>query len=145
MNIANNYSQEWTKDGENGKGIFNCDIGTITEINRGDGEIIVELEDGRVTAYLRSDLQNLILSYAITVHKSQGCEFDAVIIPVVSGAYMILTRNLLYTAVTRAKRLVVLVGTKENIQKMVNNTYTKKRHSALAKFLQYDDMTNFEL
>ncbi|MDR1917405.1 MAG: AAA family ATPase [Christensenellaceae bacterium] len=136
MHTVNNYKQEWQRGGEHGKGVFNGDIGTILTINKDDGEIVVELEDGRTTTYLRPDLAALTLSYAITVHKSQGCEFDAVIVPVVNGAYMIMTRNLLYTAVTRAKRLVVLVGRTDNIQKMVENTYTKKRHSALAKFLQ---------
>jgi exodeoxyribonuclease V alpha subunit len=136
MHTVNNYRQEWVRNGENGKGVFNGDIGVIRTINKDDGEITVELEDGRETVYLRPELSALTLSYAITVHKSQGCEFDAVIVPVASGAYMIMTRNLLYTAVTRAKRLVVLVGRAENIQKMVENTYTKKRHSALKQFLR---------
>lgn len=137
MHTVNNYKQEWVKNNETGKGIFNGDIGKITEINPGSGEITVALEDGRVSIYPRNELGALTLSYAITVHKSQGCEFDAVVIPVVSGAYMIMTRNLLYTAVTRAKRLVVLVGKAENIQKMVANTYTKKRNSCLSKYLQH--------
>ena len=137
MHTVNNYKQEWIRHHEEGKGIFNGDIGKIVAINQFSGEITVELEDGRVTVYPRSELAALTLSYAITVHKSQGCEFDAVVIPVVSGAYMIMTRNLLYTAVTRAKRLVVLVGKQENIQKMVSNTYTKKRNSCLNKYLQY--------
>jgi len=137
MHTVNNYKQEWIKNQEEGKGIFNGDIGKIVAINKFSGEITVELEDGRVTIYPRSELSALTLSYAITVHKSQGCEFDAVVIPVVSGAYMIMTRNLLYTAVTRAKRLVMLVGKQENIQKMVSNTYTKKRNSCLNKYLQY--------
>lgn len=137
MHTVNNYKQEWVKDNQMGKGIFNGDIGKIAEINPMSGEITVALEDGRVSIYPRSELSALTLSYAITVHKSQGCEFDAVVIPVVSGAYMIMTRNLLYTAVTRAKKLVVLVGKKDNIQKMVENTYTKKRNSCLSKYLQH--------
>lgn len=137
MHTVNNYKQEWVKNHEEGKGIFNGDIGRIVAINKASREITVELEDGRVTVYPSSELSALTLSYAITVHKSQGCEFDAVVIPVVSGAYMIMTRNLLYTAVTRAKRLVMLVGKQENIQKMVNNTFTKKRNSCLNKYLQY--------
>ena len=137
MHTVNNYKQEWTKNHEEGKGIFNGDIGKIIDINKFSKEITVELEDGRVTIYPASELASLTLSYAITVHKSQGCEFDAVVIPVVSGAYMIMTRNLLYTAVTRAKRLVMLVGKQENVQKMVNNTFTKKRNSCLNKYLQY--------
>ena len=137
MHTVNNYKQEWTKNHEEGKGIFNGDIGKIVAINRQSGEVTVELEDGRVTVYPRSDLSALTLSYAITVHKSQGCEFDAVVIPIASAAYMIMTRNLLYTAVTRAKKLVVLVGKQENIEKMVGNTYTKARNSCLNKYLQY--------
>jgi exodeoxyribonuclease V alpha subunit len=136
MHTVNNYKQEWERNGETGTGVFNGDIGVISAINKDDGEVTVELDDGRRTVYLRSDLTALTLSYAITVHKSQGCEFDAVIVPVTSGAYMIMTRNLLYTAVTRAKQLVVLVGRTENIQKMTENTYTKKRHSALKYFMQ---------
>jgi exodeoxyribonuclease V alpha subunit len=135
MNTVNNYSQMWYNGQNEGKGIFNGDIGIIKNINEETGEIVVRLEDGRVTTYLKSDIGNLALSYAITVHKSQGCEFDAVIVPIVKGGYMILTRNLLYTAVTRAKRIVVLVGNKEDIQKMVDNTYTKDRYSALGFFL----------
>ena len=137
MQTVNNYNQEWTKAGVNeiGSGVYNGDIGKIISINRQNGEIVVGLEDGRVTVYSRSDLASVVLAYAITVHKSQGCEFDVVIIPVTSGAYMIFTRNLLYTAVTRAKKMVVLVGDVANIEKMVNNTYTKKRHTMLREFL----------
>ena len=76
-----------------------------------------------------------MLSYAITIHKSQGSEFDVAVIPVVSGASVILTRNLLYTAVTRAKKMVVLVGSKQNIARMVKNNYTQKRYSMLKQFL----------
>jgi len=157
MQTLNNYNQEWTRPptvsvlrkkyaepfleqnassgGETGTGIFNGDIGVITAVNRQNGEVTVSFEDGRVSVYTRSDLANLVLSYAITVHKSQGCEFDAVVIPVTSGAYMVLTRNLLYTAVTRARHLVMLVGSAENLQKMVDNTYTKQRFTCLREFL----------
>ncbi|MCL2846451.1 MAG: ATP-dependent RecD-like DNA helicase [Firmicutes bacterium] len=138
MQTQNNYNQEWVRPGppsEDGSGVFNGDIGTVTDINRQNGEIAVEMEDGRVTTYMRTDLAHLVLAYAITVHKSQGSEFDVAIIPVTSGAYMILTRNLLYTAVTRAKKMVVLVGSADNIEKMVNNTYTKRRYTMLSKFL----------
>ena len=145
MQTVNNYSQEWTKpavhvsthkDGEfSGVGVFNGDIGTVTAVSSANGEVRVTLEDGRETVYTRADLAHLVLAYAITVHKSQGCEFDVVVIPVTSGAYMILTRNLLYTAVTRARRLVMLVGSAENVAKMVGNNYTKKRHTMLCEFL----------
>jgi len=135
MQTLNNYSQEWTRDGDVGAGVFNGDIGSVVLVNRQSGEVVVELEDGRETTYTRADLANLVLAYAITVHKSQGCEFDVVVIPVTSGAYMILTRNLLYTAVTRAKKMVMLVGSAENVAKMVGNNYTKKRHTMLCEFL----------
>jgi len=139
MQTANNYNQEWTRNNngivESGQGVFNGDIGTITSINRMNGEITILMEDGRSATYSRSDLASLVLSYAITVHKSQGSEFDVVIIPVTSGAYMILTRNLLYTAVTRGKKMVVLVGSSANIEKMVGNTYMKKRYTMLKELL----------
>lgn len=136
MQTVNNYNQEWTRGGENGAGIFNGDIGSVIAVDRQSGEVAVALEDGRETVYTRADLPNLVLAYAITVHKSQGCEFDVVVIPVTSGAYMILTRNLLYTAVTRAKRMVMLVGSAENVAKMVGNNYTKKRHTMLRDFIK---------
>ena len=135
MQTMNNYNQEWSNDDISGTGVYNGDIGKVIDVNRQNGEVVVELEDGRVTTYTRGDLTNLVLAYAITVHKSQGCEFDIVVIPVTSGAYMILTRNLLYTAVTRAKKMVMLVGAHENIEKMVNNTYTKQRFTMLREFL----------
>ncbi|MDD4275630.1 MAG: ATP-dependent RecD-like DNA helicase [Clostridia bacterium] len=140
MQIANNYQREWQKilsNGtiENGTGVFNGDIGIIKAINRQTGEITVKFEDDRVSVYPKNELNQLILSYAITVHKSQGSEFDAVVMPVIAGTNLIFTRNLLYTAVTRAKRLVMLVGTKYNIKRMVDNNYTATRYSMLKQFL----------
>ena len=140
MHTANNYQMEWKKVGvygneEYGEGVFNGDIGVINQINRQTGETVVEFEDGRIATYSKSDLQQLTLSYAITIHKSQGCEFDAVVMPIVGGAPMICTKNLLYTAVTRAKKLVVLVGKRYNIKSMVNNNYTAKRYTMLKHFL----------
>ncbi|MDR0462349.1 MAG: ATP-dependent RecD-like DNA helicase [Christensenellaceae bacterium] len=135
MQVANDYAREWTKWTEAGLGVYNGDIGEITEVASQSGEVRVRFEDGRESTYTRSELSSLVPSYAITVHKSQGCEFDVVVIPVTSGAYMVLTRNLLYTAVTRAKSLVMLVGSIDNIQKMVENTYTKQRYTMLGHFL----------
>jgi exodeoxyribonuclease V alpha subunit len=134
MQTQNNYSQEWQKGAQSGTGVYNGDTGTIVSIF--DGEVRVKFEDDRESVYVKSDLLNLVPSYAITVHQSQGCEFPAVVVPVTSGAYMILTRNLLYTAVTRAKKFVMLVGSAENIQKMVENTYTKKRFTMLETLLK---------
>lgn len=140
MHINNNYNLEWIKDDgefiETGAGVFNGDIGTITMINSDSRELEVLFEDGRLAKYTYTDLSQLVLSYAITIHKSQGSEFDAVIIPMVSGTPYILTRNLLYTAVTRAKKLVVLVGSKENLARMVKNNYTAKRYTLLKTFIQ---------
>ena len=136
MQIANNYEKEWIKDNfEEGVGVFNGDIGLISNIDLGSSEIEVTFEDGRIAKYLKSELSELTLSYAITIHKSQGSEFDVVIIPVISGPPMLLTRNLLYTAVTRAKKMVVLVGTKSCVARMVKNDYTVERLTMLKHFL----------
>ena len=148
MQTVNNYEQEWTKTGQDGiteknSGVFNGDIGTIEEINSQTGEITVLFEDGRKSIYPRTNIGELVLSYAITIHKSQGSEFDVAVIPVVSGASIILTRNLLYTAVTRAKKLVVLVGSKINIHRMIDNNYTVKRYSMLKQFL-IDEQIKFD-
>ena len=139
MQTTNNYNQEWVKVTHNyteqGKGVFNGDIGFIEAIDRDTKELIIQFEDGRRANYARSDLYDLMLAYATTIHKSQGSEFDVVIIPVLPGAPTMMTRNLLYTAVTRAKKMVVLVGTKFNIKRMIDNTYTKTRYSMLSHYL----------
>lgn len=144
MHISNNYNLEWIRDDgltiENGAGVFNGDIGTITMVKPESKELEVLFEDGRLAKYTQADLSQLVLSYAITIHKSQGSEFDAVVIPLVSGTPYILTRNLLYTAVTRAKKLVVLIGSKENLARMVKNNYTAKRYTLLQHFIKQ----NFE-
>ena len=140
MQTQNDYEMEWIKHGNIGdslgSGVFNGDIGEIIDISRNTGEVTVLFEDGRRANYLRGDLHELMLAYAVTVHKSQGCEFDVVIIPVVAGPYMIFTRNLLYTAITRAKKMVVLIGSKMNISRMVRNNYTAKRFSLLSNLLK---------
>ena len=137
--MANNYDLEWRKQGlfavETGKGVFNGDIGFIQTIDQQTGEIIVEFEDGRVCKYTRIDLGDLSLSYAITIHKSQGSEFDVIIIPAIAGPSIILTRNLIYTAVTRAKKMVVLVGEKQYLKRMVSNKYTATRFTNLKRLL----------
>ena len=140
MHIANNYELEWRyfngKFVQNGEGVFNGDAGTIKYIDTKTGEIEVLFEDGREATYTPDIRNQLILSYAITIHKSQGSEFEAVVIPVVSGSYLIMTRNLLYTAVTRAKKLVVLVGERSMLKRVVDNNYIQKRHSHLMPFMQ---------
>ncbi len=139
MQTVNNYDLEWKRlNGkmlELGEGVFNGDIGFITDVNIQQGSIEVTFEDGRVCEYPRNEISQLTLSYAITIHKSQGSEFDVVIIPMIGGAPSILTRNLLYTAITRAKQMVVLVGQKFHLQTMIRNNYTATRYSALKQFL----------
>lgn len=139
MQTSNNYNLIWRKMNnfieEQGEGIFNGDIGYIIKIDYQNGETVVEFEDGRICSYPRTELSQLSLAYAITIHKSQGSEFDTVIIPVISGAPMILTRNLIYTAVTRAKKMVVLVGERKNLKRMVSNNYTIQRFTLLKKLL----------
>ena len=139
MQISNNYDLVWIKrdsyHSEEGAGVFNGDIGYIHKINRQTGEIIVWFEDGRECMYPRTEVSQLSLAYAITIHKSQGSEFDVVIIPLIAGTGLILTRNLIYTAVTRAKKMVVLVGEKKNLKRMVSNVYTAKRFTMLSDFL----------
>jgi len=140
MQISNNYNLEWKrayeKGWENGEGVFNGDIGFITDVNFQQNTLEVTFEDGRVCEYPRSEIGQLTLSYATTIHKSQGSEFDVVIMPIIGGAPSILTRNLLYTGITRAKQMVVLVGQKFHLQTMIRNNYTATRYSALKAFLE---------
>lgn len=139
MQMSNNYDLEWKKHGlfadEKGKGVFNGDIGIIQTVDPQTSEVIVEFEDGRICLYTRPDLIDLSLSYAITIHKSQGSEFDTIIIPAIAGPSMILTRNLIYTAVTRAKKMVVIVGEKQYLHRMVSNKYTATRFTLLKRLL----------
>ncbi|HEY8424210.1 MAG TPA: ATP-dependent RecD-like DNA helicase, partial [Clostridia bacterium] len=140
MHLANNYELEWTKQSENGvitqgSGVFNGDMGIVVSVFSAAGELTVEFEDGRQATYNAETLEELMLAYAITVHKSQGCEFEAAVLALTGGSYMINTRNLLYTAVTRAKKYAVLIGQKETIYKMVKNTYTQSRYTMLKELL----------
>ncbi len=139
MQTSNNYNLVWSRlNGfieEQGEGVFNGDIGFIESIDFQTGETLVVFEDGRHCVYPRTDINQLSLAYAITIHKSQGSEFDVVIIPVISGPPMILTRNLIYTAVTRAKKMVVLVGLQTNLKRMVKNNYTVQRYTLLKDLL----------
>ncbi len=139
MHVVNNYDLEWKiAEGygyREGMGVYNGDIGTIREINTARGDMTVEFEDGRVAVYTPEVYNQLVLAYAITVHKSQGSEFDAVVLPVTAGGPMIMTRNLLYTAITRAKRMVVLIGDKYRIKCMVDNNYVAARYSLLSDFI----------
>ena len=139
MQTSNNYELTWTKSSgllkESGSGVFNGDIGFIHKINSGSGETEVWFEDGRECTYSRADLGELSLAYAITIHKSQGSEFDYVVIPVISGPGIILNRNLIYTAITRAKKMVILVGGKKYLQRMISTRNTIQRQTMLKEFL----------
>jgi exodeoxyribonuclease V alpha subunit len=139
MQTANNYSLVWKKlNGfveEEGEGVFNGDIGYIDLIDPQTGEMVVTFEDGRRCLYPKTEISQLSLAYAITIHKSQGSEFDVVIIPSIGGPNMILTRNLIYTGVTRAKKMVVLVGQQQSLKRMVSNNYTVQRFTLLKKLL----------
>ena len=132
MQVRNNYEMEWSRVDEDGVGVFNGDIGFIRSIDPIDRVIDVLFDDGRTAQYLEADIEDLDLSYCMSVHKSQGSEFDAVILALVSGPPMLFTRNLLYTAVTRAKRFVVIVGREECVEQMVSNNYISKRYTTLA-------------
>ncbi len=139
MQTANNYNLVWKRMNgfleEEGEGVFNGDIGFVENIDYQTGETLVMFEDGRHCSYPRTEISQLSLAYAITIHKSQGSEFDVVILPAVAGPSMILTRNLIYTGVTRAKKMVVIVGEKKNLKRMVSNSYTVQRFTLLKDLL----------
>ena len=137
MQIKNNYQIEWeTRDRygipvDSGAGVFNGDIGIIREINTFAEELTVEFDEGKMVDYSFKQLEELELAYAITIHKSQGSEYPAVVIPVYSGPRMLMTRNLIYTAVTRARACVCLVGIPEMLQAMVDNEVEQRRYTGL--------------
>jgi len=142
IHLNNNYQLKWTKEsGESGEGVFNGDIGTIVDVDIKAMKLTIRFEDERLVVYSPGDFDQLALAYAITVHKSQGSEFDAVIVAITPGSNKILTRNLLYTAITRAKRLVVLIGDRTTLANMVNNNYTARRYTYLKEFI-LDRMRN---
>lgn len=137
MQIKNNYQIEWeirSKYGtlvENGTGVFNGDCGKIKMINEFAQLVTVEFEEGKMVDYKYSQLDELELAYAITIHKSQGSEYPAVVIPLLSGPQMLMNRNLLYTAVTRAKHCVTIVGSARMVGLMIDNENETKRYSSL--------------
>lgn len=138
MQVKNNYDIPWVKEnGENGEGIFNGDIGILTEVSKSTGSLKVLFED-KLAVYDVDSTADLELAYAVTVHKSQGNEFTAVIIPMYQGPPQLSYRNLLYTAVTRAKKLLILVGNPKIVEKMVANNRKTLRYSAIKDFLLRD-------
>jgi exodeoxyribonuclease V alpha subunit len=130
MQISNNYELEWEKNGIEGLGLFNGDIGRIIRINKNDAYMTIDFEDRQVK-YPFELLDELELAYAITVHKSQGSEYPVVIVPMYSCPPMLMSRNLLYTAVTRARRMVILVGRSDIPLKMAQNNREVLRYTTL--------------
>ncbi len=142
MQIKNDYQIVWKKKNrfgdvyEEGAGVFNGDIGMIRRILELEEVVEVEFEEGKLVEYEYGQMDEMELAYAITIHKSQGSEYPAVVIPILTGSRMLLNRNLLYTAVTRAKKCVTLVGSGRTIQQMIGNVFERKRYSSLAKRIQ---------
>lgn len=137
MQMKNNYNIHWTREKENGEGIFNGDVGILKSVDRSSGIIKVDF-DGRIAEYPADSLSELELAYAMTVHKSQGSEFEAVIMPVIDVPPQLCYRNLFYTAVTRAKSKMITMGRKNQILAMVENDKKIKRYSALKHFLKVE-------
>ena len=135
MQTKNNYNIEWESEDEKGNGIFNGDIGILEKINTQNGLVTINF-DGRVAEIAAENLSELDLSYAITVHKSQGSEFKAVVMPVIGVVPELSYRNLLYTAVTRAKDMLITVGSSDLVYRMTENDKKSKRYSALSYFLK---------
>jgi exodeoxyribonuclease V alpha subunit len=133
MQTKNNYDAVWRSGETEGMGAFNGDMGVIKDID--DDKITVFFDDGRVMEYDDARLDELELAYAITIHKSQGSEYDVVVIPIFGGAPALMNRNLLYTGVTRAKKLVVMVGSANALRDMVDNARESYRYSALGRRL----------
>jgi exodeoxyribonuclease V alpha subunit len=128
MQIENNYDRE----------VFNGDIGLIAKIDHDEGEVTIDI-DGRTLVYPFAELDEVVLAYATTIHKSQGSEYPAIVMPVVTQHYAMLQRNLLYTGMTRGKRLVVLVGQRKAVAIAVRGTQGRRRWSKLRELLAFED------
>ena len=133
MQIKNNYQMEWknTKDLTEGEGVFNGDIGFITDIDKNFNKLTVLFDDTKYVTYDFTQLDELELAYAVTVHKSQGSEFPIVVMPVTWFPPLLATRNLLYTAVTRGKKAVVMVRSKDRMRAIIDNNSTVEKYSGL--------------
>ena len=137
MQVKNNYQIDWETRGaygircDKGQGIINGDMVNIREMNTFAEQMTIEFDDGKFVEYPFAQLEELELAYAVTVHKSQGSEYPAVIIPLLSGPQMLMNRNLLYTAVTRAKSCVTVVGSEAVFNQMIDNTFEQKRYTTL--------------
>lgn len=135
MQIKNDYDVVWKKDGESGSGIFNGDIGIVVDADTYSSSLKIDF-DGRIATYTSDMLVKLDLAYAVTIHKSQGSEYKAVILPLSSVTHNLLYRNLLYTGVTRAKEILIIVGKRELVAEMVNNEKKTLRYSCLRPMLE---------
>ncbi len=142
MQVKNNYQIDWEIQGkygiavQKGSGVFNGDMGIIKEVDNFNESMVVEFDDSRIASYSFKQLDELELAYAITVHKSQGSEYAAVVMPLLSGPKMLLSRNLLYTAVTRAKSCVVLSGSSNLLHSMIQNQREDERYTGLARRIE---------
>ncbi len=139
MQIKNNYDLFWERKNptyETGSGVFNGELGTILKINEEDKLVMVQFDDEKVAWYPFQDLDQIEHAYSITIHKAQGSEFDVVIMVIPQSSPMLLTRNLLYTGMTRAKQLLIVIGNSSTIDFMINNTDTKKRNTGLTYKLE---------
>lgn len=141
MQIKNNYNIDWKLLQSNGaytqgKGVFNGDTGYISDLNNLEQTLTINFDDGKIVEYPFANLDELSLAYAITIHKSQGSEYDVIILPLLNGNPILFTRNLLYTAVTRARKLVVIIGDEATINKMISNDLKRSRYSGLANAMK---------
>lgn len=136
MQVRNNYELESLNPDNFDDGVYNGDIGRIIDIDKNMESLKVEFYDGNIVSYKKEDVKDLDLSYAITIHKSQGSEFDCVLIPMMPASFMLLNRNLLYTAITRAKKLVILLGEKKILKQMVKNNNESKRLTNLSFWIK---------
>lgn len=142
MQIKNDYQIKWVKKTrfgdvfEEGTGVFNGDVGIIKRILESEEAVEVEFEEGKLVTYEYSQMDEMELAYAITIHKSQGSEYPAVVLPILTGPRMLLNRNLLYTAVTRAKKCVTMVGSSDTVYQMIRNVFEQKRYSSLCQRLK---------
>lgn len=143
LQTKNNYELESKIENEfyedKQKGVFNGDLGYISKIDKENKNLTVVFDDVRSVEYNSDNLDELALAYAMTIHKSQGSEFPVVVIPIYRAAPMLLTRNLIYTAITRASKAVVLVGISDYLMKMIENNRNRKRYSKLEKKLRDQD------
>ena len=137
MQTKNNYELEWEIIGnynipkEKGAGVFNGDVGIVKEINNFTKELTVRFDDERRVIYSYENLEELELAYAITIHKSQGSEYPVIVIPILSGPEVLLTRNLLYTGITRARECVIMIGSSRAVEAMIKNDMIQYRYTSL--------------